>query len=55
MKWHTIEFIPNGFPKDYTMRSEYIWHGIKAIVAIGLIVFIGFVMIYGAACIWGRP
>lgn len=41
-----LEIIPNGFPEGYTMRSEYIRHGIKAIGAIGLIVFIVFVMVW---------
>jgi hypothetical protein len=47
MKHYDIEFAPNGFPEGYTMRAEYIRQGIKAIVAIGLIVFIGFILIWG--------
>ncbi len=40
-----LEIIPARFPEDYAFRAEYIRHGIKAIVAIGLIMFVGFVMI----------
>jgi hypothetical protein len=46
MKHQDMEFIPCGFPEDYTMRSESILNGIKAIVAIGAIVFIAFVLIW---------
>ena len=42
-----LEIIPRGFLPDYTMRAEYIRQGIKAIVAIGLIVFVGFVLLWG--------
>ncbi len=41
-----LEIIPRGFPKGYTMRAETIRNWLKAIVFIGLIVFIGFVLIY---------
>jgi hypothetical protein len=42
-----LEIIPNGFPEDYIMRSEQIYWGIKAVVAIGLIAFVGAVLIWG--------
>ena len=41
-----LEIIPNGFPPDYTMRAEYIRHSIKVIIAIGLIVFVGFILLW---------
>ncbi len=40
-----LEIIPCLPPADYTTRAEYIWHGIRAIIAIGLILFMAFVMI----------
>jgi hypothetical protein len=47
MKHQDMEFIPCGFPEDYTMRSEIVYHVIKAIVAIGLIVVAGLSLIWG--------
>ena len=44
-----LEFIPNKFPEDYTMRAEIIREGIKAVIAIGLIMFFMF------ALLWGTP
>jgi hypothetical protein len=47
MKHQDMEFIPCGFPENYTMRSEIVYHVIKAIVAIGLIVVAGLSLIWG--------
>ncbi len=39
-----LEIIPCLPPKDYTTRAEKIRHGLRAIIFIGLIVFVGFVL-----------
>jgi len=47
MKHRDIEFAPNQFPENYTMRAEKIRQGLKAIVALGIISFIAFVLLWG--------
>jgi hypothetical protein len=47
MKYRDMEFVPKGFPQDYMMRAEYVREGIKAIIAIGLIAIVGYVLIWG--------
>lgn len=47
MKTYTMKFLPCGFPAEYTMRAETIRQWIKAIAFIGLILFAGYVMLWG--------
>ncbi|MFH1146834.1 MAG: hypothetical protein V1736_03920 [Pseudomonadota bacterium] len=47
MKHQDIEFVPNQFPEGYTMRAEKIRNVLKAIIALGIIVFVAAVLIWG--------